>query len=235
MISIIVPVYNEARILRQKYRYFQRIKRHGEVIFVDGGSVDETVALARDLGKVILAPKGRGIQKNQGAAAARFPSLLFLHVDTEIDDAGFRFIRHMLSRGDPAGCFRLKVDDPQPLFRVFEWAVNTRARLWGILDGDLGFFTTRDVFQRAGEFDPLPVMEDILFSRKIGKIVRVRVLSHPIVVSSRKWREEGAIRTFYRYLTAYLKFWTGRWPITSTKKNREPRNEPSSSLRENPV
>ena len=55
-----------------------------EVILVDGGSIDDTVAIAARLGvKVISAAKGRPRQMNVGARAAPGEIRLLLHTDTD--------------------------------------------------------------------------------------------------------------------------------------------------------
>lgn len=46
MISIIVPIYNEEKVLTEKSTYFRELVQNGELIFVDGGSEDNSVKLA---------------------------------------------------------------------------------------------------------------------------------------------------------------------------------------------
>ena len=78
MISVIIPVYNEEECLLKNDVYYQMISQAGELIFVDGGSTDRTVSLARKLGRVITAPKNRGAQMNRGAKEAKHKILLFI-------------------------------------------------------------------------------------------------------------------------------------------------------------
>jgi len=70
-LCIIVPVLNEAENLAALLLHLQPLRRRGaRVVVVDGGSTDDSLALARansDL--ALLAPRGRAAQMNAGAAA----------------------------------------------------------------------------------------------------------------------------------------------------------------------
>ena len=180
-----------------------------ELLFVDGGSADQSVRKAEEFGRVIASVRNRGKQKNAGAAHGTSDFLLFLHADTEIDPAVLPEVEKVLSNGYIGGCFRMKVLNGRLIYRIFEWVVNMRARLSGIIDGDLGFFVRKDIFLRAGQFDPLPYMEDIFFSKKIAGAGKLITLDAPIKVSSRRWDEQGFWKTLFRYAWAYVQFWTG--------------------------
>ena len=84
MISVIVPTFNEERALPATLEHLLKLPGEFEVLLVDGGSQDETVALASGMAGVTVlhAPKGRATQMNAGAATARGEWLLFLHADT---------------------------------------------------------------------------------------------------------------------------------------------------------
>ncbi len=205
--DIIIPVLNEESLLLKKRDYFERLKTKARIIFVDGGSQDQTQQTARQYGEVIGAARGRGPQKNQGAAWAKSNDLLFLHVDTEIDPEALEGVQKVLSQDVCAGCFTMSIDDHSWIFRVFEGIINFRARYSKMLDGDLGLFIKRKIFQQIGTFDALPYMEDILFSNKLRQAGKVVVLPDKILVSSRKWHEDGFLKTFCQYTRAYSCFW----------------------------
>ncbi|HEY9761242.1 MAG TPA: glycosyltransferase, partial [Trichocoleus sp.] len=91
-VSIIIPTLNEAQYLAQTVRQLTLLDPLvTEVIVVDGGSRDETVAIAKSLVDS-LAPipltllhtdqPGRARQMNLGAAHAKGDLLCFLHADT---------------------------------------------------------------------------------------------------------------------------------------------------------
>ena len=85
-VSIIVPARNEARRIVATLAPLQSLRAAGhEVIVVDGGSTDATLALASPLAdRAFVAPPGRAAQMNAGAAAASGDVLLFLHADSHL-------------------------------------------------------------------------------------------------------------------------------------------------------
>ena len=206
-IDVIIPVLNEEKILREKKDYYTWLKTRARVIFVDGGSLDETVAVARNYGEVIVSRGGRPFQMNQGAAACQSPNILFLHADTFVTEDALGQIERALKNGICGGCLTMVIEDPRWIFRIFEKIVNFRARRFKIIDGDLGLFVKKEVFIRLDQFAEVPVMEDILFSRKLKKVGKVAVLPGKIFVSGRKWHEKGFVKTFGQYALAYLKLW----------------------------
>ena len=92
--SIIVPVLDESPGIVSALMALAPVRQRGaEVIVLDGGSRDGTMALARPLAdQVIAAPRGRGAQLNAGAEIARGDVLLFLHADTRLPPDADRLV-----------------------------------------------------------------------------------------------------------------------------------------------
>src|SRR5664280_1923252 len=88
MLSIIIPVVNEEETIGKSLAALQPLRRRGvEVVVVDGGSTDATLALAHPLADLTLsAPLGRASQMNAGARRAKGEHLLFLHSDTALPE-----------------------------------------------------------------------------------------------------------------------------------------------------
>jgi glycosyltransferase involved in cell wall biosynthesis len=84
MISVIIPVYNGGQTLPACLEALCR-QTHapGEIIVVDDGSTDDTVALAEQSGVIVLsqAHAGPGAARNRGARAAQGDILLFTDAD----------------------------------------------------------------------------------------------------------------------------------------------------------
>ena len=209
MIDIIIPVLNEEKILKEKQEYYLSLKRKARVVFVDGGSVDLTAQIARNYGEVISSVPGRAFQKNRGAEVTHADMLLFLHVDSFISDEAISHILQASQNGLKAGCLTMKIQDQKFIFRIYEFLVNVRAKFFGVIDGDLGLIVNRDIFEGVGRFDNVPMMEDIFFSKKLCRATKIKVLSNPIFVSTRKWHKEGFLKTFFLYTLAYLQLWSG--------------------------
>ena len=195
-ISIIIPALNEAHNLPQTLATLPAATEI-EVIVVDGGSVDQTAAVARGLGaRVIGSAPGRSRQLNCGAAAATGDLLLFLHADTRLP-AGFdQAIRQTLDQpGVVAGSFRLAIDGPNGGLRWVEWGVNLRSRLCQMPYGDQGIFLSTEVFDKMGGFPDLPMMEDFELVRRLRQVGRVAIAPRAVVTSDRRWRTLGILRT----------------------------------------
>ena len=61
------------------------VRQGAEVLLVDGGSIDGSVALAQAAGLTVLTTEpGRARQMNHGAAATTRALLLFVHADTTL-------------------------------------------------------------------------------------------------------------------------------------------------------
>src|SRR5947209_15169317 len=138
LLSIVIPVLDEAEDIAAALTALGPLRARGvEVIVVDGGSADATVALARPLADfVITSSRGRAAQMNAGAGLARGAVLLFLHADTRLPDDADRRVLDGLARSARAwGRFDVRIDGAHPLLRVIAAAMNLRSRLTGITTG----------------------------------------------------------------------------------------------------
>ena len=96
-LSVVVPVRNEAEGIAQALGPLQGLRDQLEIIVVDGGSEDDTAALAAPLAdKVLASAPGRARQMNAGAAAATGEVLLFLHADTQLPEGFVGMIRAVI-------------------------------------------------------------------------------------------------------------------------------------------
>ncbi|MDR1773919.1 MAG: glycosyltransferase family 2 protein [Clostridioides sp.] len=81
-ISIIIPIYNEENTIKNFIKTINDLKNDCEIIFVDGGSSDNTLQLIPDEFCVYKSPKGRANQMNFGAKKSTGDVLFFLHCDS---------------------------------------------------------------------------------------------------------------------------------------------------------
>ncbi len=197
-LSIIVPVLNEAAGIEPLLASFAALRERGaEVVVVDGGSQDASVAFAHHgADQVLSAPRGRGAQMNAGAAAARGDVLLFLHADTRLPSDADRLVCEGLERSGRAwGRFDITVEGRSAMLPFVALFMNVRSRLTGIVTGDHAVFVTRAAFVRAGGFPDIPLMEDIEMSRRLKRVSPPLCLNKKVVTSGRRWDERGAWRT----------------------------------------
>ena len=200
-LSVILPTLNEADFVDGAIASLRRLGPC-EVIVVDGGSTDDTIARAAGADLVLSGPRGRSAQMNRGAAHARGDVLLFLHADCTLEAGALDAARRCLSRpGIAAGCFRMTVTAPGLAFRLIDATATLRVRVTGIAYGDQGLFVRRDVFDRVGGFPALGFMEDVAMSRALGRVGRVVVAPARVFVSDRRWRKVGVVRQSLRNWT----------------------------------
>ncbi|TYC59039.1 glycosyltransferase [Marinobacter sp. BW6] len=213
-LSVIVPVWMEAAGVTDTLRALQPIRARGhEVIVVDGGSSDRTVELARPLcDRVVVSEKGRAVQMNAGAAAAKGDLLLFLHADTRLPDNTLEHFADFVRSRHAWGRFDVRLSGERPLFRVIGWFMNQRSRLTGICTGDQAMFVRRDAFEALGGFHPMPLMEDVEFSRRLCLVSRPFCINEPVVTDSRRWQKHGAWRTILLMWQLRWRYWRGESP-----------------------
>jgi len=195
VISVVIPALNEAAHLPAAIA--SAAGPGVEVIVVDGGSRDESLALAREAGVLALAGfRGRARQQNLGAALARGGVLLFLHADSRLPAGWAAEVRRVLA--DPGlalGCFRFALDQPLPGARLVERMVHLRTRLLGLPYGDQALFLPRALFTALGGFAEMPIMEDYDLVRRAGRLGRVVQARLAAPTSGRRWRALGVLRT----------------------------------------
>ncbi len=195
-ISIIIPVLNEAAALPKTLTSIQK-GSNIEIIVVDGGSEDETVAIAQSYGiKVLSSPPGRAKQMNNGAAVATGDILLFLHADTRLPKNFDTSVRQSLQiQNTIAGAFELKIDIDMPSLRLIEKMVNWRSRYLQMPYGDQAIFLKASIFHEIGCFPEMPIMEDFELVRRLQPLGKIEIIPAPVVTSGRRWQKLGVLKT----------------------------------------
>jgi rSAM/selenodomain-associated transferase 2 len=190
-LTIVVPALNAARTLGATLDACAEAAG-AEVLVVDGGSRDETPAVARRCGaRVLDSAPGRGRQLALGAGAARGAWLLFLHADTVPASGWAEAARaFMAERTGRAAYFAFALDDPSPEARRLERLVAWRCRALALPYGDQGLLIPRALYEAVGGFRPLPLMEDVDLVRRLGRR-RLAALPVAAVTSAERWRREG--------------------------------------------
>ncbi len=209
--SIIMPVLNEEALLEQQLLHLTRqlarqVNRYEyELLIVDGGSADATVAIAGRYGRVISAQRGRARQMNAGAAAATGDALVFLHADTLLPLDAFAAIEQALA--DPTvagGAFRMRFDCRRMAYRLVAFSTNLRSRVRGVFTGDQACFVRASSFQAVGGYPDIALMEDLEIIARLRKIGGVVLLRQYATTSARRHQKIGLVRSvaFMWYIRA---------------------------------
>ncbi len=194
-LSIIVPTLNEERTIEHTLQPLSQ-RADIEVIVADGGSTDETVSIALQLGaRVVPVRPGRGRQMNAGAALASGEILLFLHADTRLPANFQSIIWSALNHDAVAGAFRLRIDDSRTALRWIEWGVNLRSRFLQMPYGDQGLFVRAELFHQLGGFPNWPLMEDYELCRRLRRQGPIFLANESVSTSARRWNKVGIFRT----------------------------------------
>lgn len=192
-LTTIIPTLNAAATLGATLRALS-----GEIIVVDGGSDDETVAIAAQYGaRVIRAARGRGRQLAAGAHAARNAWLLFLHADTVLDAGWQETVRDFVgnpAHADHAAVFTFALDDPSPAARRLERIVAWRTKRLALPYGDQGLVISRATYAAIGGYRDLPLMEDVDIVRRLGR-ARINTLPCRAVTSAARYRSGHLARS----------------------------------------
>jgi len=214
--SIIVPTLDEAREIVATLAPLQTLRAAGhEIIVVDGGSVDATLALAAPLAdRAFVAPKGRALQMNAGAAVATNDVLIFLHADSRLPGAGIATLLRMLPRSRRRwGRFDIAIEGRPGILKLVAAMMNMRSRLTGIATGDQAIFVERALFAAVGGFPRQRLMEDIELSRRLKRAAgRPLCLRERVVTSGRRWERRGPWRTIVAMWRWRLAYWRGADP-----------------------
>lgn len=220
-LSIIIPCLNEAEGIGESLQSLAPLRARGaEIVVVDGGSTDSTLEIARPLAdQVITAPRGRALQMNAGAARARGDLLLFLHADCRLPPVADGLIIDGLNRAHKTwGRFDVTLTGTDPLLRVVGAMMNLRSRVTGIATGDQGLFVTRSLFEAAGRYPDIALMEDIAICKTLNQYGKPLALRHRLTVSGRRWEKHGVLRTIVLMWRLRFQYWLGANPNELAKR-----------------
>lgn len=195
MISVIIPILNEAKILeRSLSKLGQQLQRH-QLIIVDGGSTDGSLCIAKKFGQILSSSQGRARQMNAGAAVATGDILLFLHADVWLESGAIRGVEAAITTGYVGGAFKQRIEGGHILYRLIERAANFRAQRLQLFYGDGGIFISKHHFYQIGGFPNVPILEEMEFSRKLQYLGKTTLVEPGIHISSRRWKKNGIVRT----------------------------------------
>lgn len=207
MLSVVIPTLNAGRSLARTLGAVVPGAVAGlvkDVVVVDGGSGDDTLAIADDAGcTVVSAGKGRGVQLAEGARVARGDWFLFLHADTELEAGWERevqeFIDRAMSAGDirQAACFRFKLNASGIKARWIERSVALRCAIFALPYGDQGLLVSRRHYDEIGGYAQIPLMEDVDIVGRIGRR-RMTFLRHVALTSAERYSRDGFISRVLR-------------------------------------
>lgn len=193
-VSIIIPTLQEEARIGSCIRAIRAQWPHAQLIVADAHSTDHTAKIAREMGaQVVLCDKsGRGSQCRQGAHNATGDVLVFLHADCVIGEGAAGAVMSFAKGLGHVAKFTLTYDNTGVLYRVFN-ALAPQDHYFANT-GDHGIVIRREFYDVIGQMPDMPLFEDVeLFWRAWLHGARLRVLSAPLHVSSRRFDAYGPI------------------------------------------
>jgi len=207
-ISVVIPTLNEEFHIEKTLQSINKQEGDYEFYVVDGGSTDNTVAIAKRYACVINSKRGRAVQMNVGAKLCTGDVLLFLHADTILPDNAFREIRKRMQDNKVAGgSFYIAFDADNFILRGISFITRFNFRLFHF--GDQGIFVRRDVFQALNGYKEIPIMEDYDFYKRLRKQGKVVLIRMPVISSARRFTKKGILRQLLINKFVVLAYWAG--------------------------
>jgi len=222
-LSIIIPTLEEAATIAATLAALQHLRAEGhEVIVVDGGSGDATLAIAQSLcDRTLTADAGRASQMNAGARHASGDVLLFLHADTLLPTHAAHDVDHAIAHRARWGRFDVTIEGRPWVLKVVACMMNGRSRWTGIATGDQAIFVERNAFAAAGGFPVIPLMEDIAMSKRLkASAGRPACLRTRVTTSGRRFEARGPWRTIFVMWRLRLAYALGADPASLVRHYR---------------
>lgn len=223
MISVIIPVYNEANSIGSLLQY---LFKHGgglveEIIVCDASSTDGTKEAAADAGAtVVVSPqKGRGTQLNYGASKAKGSIYYFVHADVFPPHSFATDIQKAVMEGFAMGRYRTRFNSNKWFLKINAWF--TRFDWFICYGGDQTLFVTKELFQATGGFrNDMRIMEDYEFVVRARKQSRYRIFSKSALISARKYEKNSwwAVQIANRKVVAMYKKGASQEEMQATYK-----------------
>ena len=234
-LGVVIPTIDEAGHLPGLLADLAEVPLRLRVVVSDGGSADDTLAVARAGGAACLSgPRGRATQMNAGARALDTPWLLFLHADSRLPPAARSALASALHSGNgPAAAhFLFRLRGRGWFWRLVETGQRLRERLTGLVYGDQGLLVRREAFEAVGGYPDLPLMEDVEMVRRLRRSGGIARLPGPLVTSPRTYRRLGRWKVWLRNgaaISLYLagvpperlvRWYPERFPVSENGRDR---------------
>ncbi len=230
--SIIIPTLNESKNITSCIKSVientksEVSKKDIEIIIVDGGSRDDTLAKAAGCDnniKMRIIRSGTAsisCQLNRGAAIAVGDILVFLHADCRLPVDALEKIKNTFNRvpGLAGGAFTMKVEGVRFLYNILSIGGNIYCRATKTFFGDRAIFTRKEFFNKISGFRDIPVMSDVDFSKRMKRAGRVLLLTGPVISNERKFENEPFLKIIYLLLWSLVAFDLGLNPAIIKKR-----------------
>ncbi|MCX6777266.1 MAG: glycosyltransferase [Candidatus Micrarchaeota archaeon] len=222
MISVVIPVLNEEKCIRDCFESLKKqdYKGEWEVILVDGQSTDKTREIAKEYTKNIIVepPRGPGNARNIGAKTAKYPIVAFIDSDCIAPEHWLSEIAKQFEDEKLVGLGGvLRPSDARTLDRVM---FKLNADWWVRISALLGIYQLYgnncayrlEAFKKLGGFNTkVSFWEDTELSMRAKRMGKLHIDgSLYVYTSTRRFRQMGYIKVAWVNVKAFFNFSTGR-------------------------
>ena len=208
-LSVIIPTFNEAALLRRCIASLKNEPRITDIIVSDCGSTDGTAQQAERLGAtVVQSPKGRGLQIAAALRMATADAILVLHADCTIRPGLPEEIITTLNAnpGSPGGSCGMLFQGDTPKQRLISRLNSLRVRLTAISFGDQGQFFRRQALKMSKGFPRIKLMEDVELALRLKKLGPLMTIPKGITASTRRWNKTSFLKNILTILTLFTQY-----------------------------
>ncbi len=221
-ISIVIPALNEEALLGGLLSDVAAQSRQpDEVLVVDAGSEDATVAIAESFPfvEVLHSTPPVAVGRNAGGRRTSGDIIVFLDADARLPgDFLERFVGEFRRRGYDLACPLYYPHDSTRAVEIFHDLFNlvTQA-VQNLSPSGAGtcIAVRGEVFRNSAGFDPRFKFDDIVLVRRLARGRSFGIIGERVLLSDRRYREQGFVRTVAQYSFMALAFALGRFEWTN--------------------
>lgn len=225
-ISVIIPTLEEEKYIKAILSRLKTVKPLIEIIVVDGGSKDRTVALSKQFTDKVFRTRKKGISvgRNYGAKKASGDILVFLDTDIDFPANFVEKVHDIFSDPTVVGATCNIMPLHSHLGAVMFFAVYNRLIrfIMRFRPHSRGEFLAvrKTAFESAHGFDEsMPCLEDHDLANRISRFGRFVFISDLTVYESmRRFRKLGFGRVIGTWFMDYIAFVIRGKPVSATWK-----------------
>lgn len=219
MISIIIPIYNEAENLPSQLTFLQGKAEQFPIEIVISNSpdtTDDSPEICKRFSKVNFFncdTRGRAAQMNFGAAQSKGDVFVFLHADVKLPDDFYERITEAIENGNKFGFFAYKFDRSSFMLNMNSYFTKTDGMFAGA--GDQCQFITKKAFYDLGQFDEsYCIMEDFKLMDEVRKHkLPYTIIQSRAIASARKYDKGSWLKVNLINGYVFLLYKLGTQPI----------------------
>jgi rSAM/selenodomain-associated transferase 2 len=193
MLSIIIPIYNEAKHLPKQLTFLDRQADLHSIEIILSNSIDTTdnsAEISKSYKNVQFYDsftKGRAKQMNFGASKAKGHILMFLHCDVQLPEDFYEQVTSAVKEGYKMGFFAYRFDRSTFMLNLNSYFTKNDSLFAGA--GDQCQFFERSTFEKLGKFnEDYCIMEDFEIMDKVRKNkIPFKIIQSRATVSARKY------------------------------------------------